>query len=150
MHVTSHVHFPKEYNIIFNIISFLFRNGTHDYLVTYFYHLILNLGKAQLPIVYYIWYIKRTFTTHVRTLKVKIDLFVYTICLTNGLTSATATIVEVGYRVDNFSGFQFVAKNKLLKKNFLKKYSKKYLQIALAKLYKIDQICKLDCPREWT
>ena len=67
-----------------------------------------------------------------RTLKVKIDLFVYTICLTNGLTSATATIVEVGYRVDNFSDFIFVAKKKLLKKT-IKKYSKKYMQTALAK-----------------
>ena len=53
-----------------------------------------------------------------RTLKVKIDLFVYTICLTNGLTSATATIVEVGYRVDNFSGFLFVAKKYFKKKTF--------------------------------
>ena len=42
-----------------------------------------------------------------------------TICLTNGLTSATATIVEVGYRVDNFSDFLFVTKKKLFKKIFL-------------------------------
>ena len=43
--------------------------------------------------------------------EVKIDLFVYTICLTNGLTSATATVAEVGDRVENFSDFLFFTKN---------------------------------------